>query len=207
MNSNRICLIAVLMALSATAGATILTFEDLQNVGPGHGEYGGEYGLINTDNAGYGGFQWGEWAGWVYKPLSGWGFPNIIVGDLAFFNHSARDVSMSLPSGFHLESMVLGAGRWPAGVNVTFEGQRGGATVAQQTATALYYAPTTVVFSGFQDIDTLWISSGGEDSHEFCIDNITFERGGSAVPEPASCALLALAIGGIGVTLKRRRSK
>ena len=43
------------------------------------------------------------------------------------------------------------------------------------------------------------------DTHQR-IDNVRISSG-PTVPEPASCALLALAVGGIGATLKKRRKK
>ncbi len=48
----------------------------------------------------------------------------------------------------------------------------------------------------------IYSSYGG---HQTGFDNCRLEEPSSFVPEPTSCGLLALAVGGIGVTLRRRR--
>jgi len=55
-------------------------------------------------------------------------------------------------------------------------------------------------------IDHVLFGSTGTYDNSIFFDNFTYEEA-PGVPEPASCALLALALGGAGAALRRRRTR
>ena len=167
------------------ASATVLTFEDIAGDGP--------------VAANYGGLDWshGDWS--------------VFGGEQAPF--TAASGSMRIATGFgdddSASAIGLGAGKtfqgaWFAGyedVTVTFKLYDHGALVATSTTLATSAKPTWLD-SGYTGlVDQVIVASNAQDG--FSMDDFTFA---TAVPEPASTALMAAGLLTLAATAIRRRA-
>jgi len=203
MTGRLVVLVVTLAALllPTLAHAAVLDFEDLY---PGYETSGGL-------PAGYGGFTWvnGYWAtNGVEGPNSG--YMNVIQGHVGIFTaYPSATLPISMGGQlFDFKSAIVGAA-WDDGQGVRFDGYNSGSLIySRYLTTDVFGGPETFDFDG---IDTLWVTPdettgidhGWGPGHQIILDNIEYNT--NAVPEPGSLSLLALAFGGVGAVVRRRK--
>jgi len=193
---TRSLLTGAIAALSlATAHAATVDFEDAGN--PGNISYqvdaGGYY--VNS-----GGLHFGNADVIDLKNGPGWwqtGVGGAHSGNYAEFNDFSGMVTVTQLGGGTFSVNDLWVAGWQgAGGTVTFTGYSGGQAV--DTATFDYGTHWADAALGFANIDKLTMSGG-----LFFVDDMKIN---SAVPEPMSAMMMALALG-LGFAAKRKRQQ
>jgi len=206
MTGRLIVLVVALAALllPTLVHAAVLDFEDLWT----GSEYPGDGVALP---GGYHGFTWSDAYSLtknapLFVPS---GYNNVIQGHVGVYAGYGNVLTMG-GQLFDFNSAVVGAG-WNDDQGVTFEGYLNGNLVASRYL-------TTDVFGGletfnFMQIDTLWVTPDANTGvghyptvgagHHIVLDNIEYNN--NAVPEPGSLSLLALAFGGVGAVVRRRK--
>ncbi len=192
---------ALFLAIGLNASATVLTFDDIST------------NSIGTIADGYGGLDWGGFGYLDSGSSSSYqnsGYENgTVSGDYVAYNEFGRVGTVS-NSTFDFNGTYL-AGAWRDGLNIEVSGYNGGSLLYQTTVVVNHDVATWFDFDFF-GIDQLTFSSfggvevanlGGSGSH-FAMDNFTIDQ--TAVPEPATLGLLGLALCGLGVSSRRRRT-
>ena len=186
-----------LLVGAASARATVLTFDDLPTSG------------VDVPN-GYGGLNWtnfGYLDGVNYPNKSGFQVAAVSPNNVAFNGGGAQaTVTSSGGNAFDFTGAYLTAA-WNDGLSVEIQGYLNGVLEYDTTVHPSATAPTFFTFN-YLNVDTLVLMSSGGTPHpgyagpgtQVAIDNFTF----TAVPEPATFALMAVSF--IGIAAYRRRT-
>ena len=196
-----LCAISLIFGVAGSAGATVLTFDDIAAPTSSFEP------ILN----GYGGFSWDNF---YYMnrnyPLSK-GFPDTgykngtVSGDYSAFNGYGEFASLNINSGvFDFVGASL-TSAWLGGNSVIVEGYLGGPmgtrvdamTVTVNTDTATWFA------FNFVGIDSLVFSSTEK---QFVLDDFTYNSS-TPVPEPATMLLLGAGLLGMGVVGRKKLFK
>lgn len=180
---------AALLFGTSVASATVLSFDDIPGVG--------DYGAVPLT---YGGLDWSD-AAWSvltteqppYTAHSGAGRVTLGWGT----TDSASTIRFNTPTVFE--------GAWFAGygeATVRFDLYLGGQLVGSSTTLTLSDTPSFLAAGWTGNVDAVVVSSS---LHAFYVmDDFSFKTA-SAVPEPASMALMLAGLGVVGGGVIRRR--
>jgi len=195
-NSVLLCVVFFSYFIVGSANATILTFDDI------------------TEGAGapvssYGGLTWNNVSViYAYTEIFGildHGYKNgVVSGDYVAFNNYGETANVTNDGElFDFNGAYLTAA-WNNGLNITVVGKLEGAEIYNQTVTVDIYSPTWFSFNFFGIDELEFLSSGGKSafpnhpgSHQFAMDNFTFNGSPTPVPEPATVLLLCSGLIGI----------
>ena len=179
---RKLQILFVLALLTAcSAGATVLTFEDLSGQGMLPSNYGG---LTWSD-----GWEYYDWSQFPYTPSS---------GSVRVYNNGG-----SAPPRFSFAAPVVFNGAYFAGYDTAaFEMYLSGSLMATSSTASLGATGVPVWlasgYGGPVDEVRLVVTQGF-----FVMDDVTF-NGGSAVPEPATYAMIGLGLAGVAVARRRK---
>ncbi len=190
----------VLGAVAGPARASLMDFEDL---------YPGQSPIP----AGYGGFSWTGEAWQTAKDIhpEGSGFHETIQGSVGLFTGYQQPFSLSLTTGtFTFNGAHIGGGFSTTHAPVIFTGSAGGTERYTRHLAAAWNGEDFYDF-GWSGIDTLTVTpdtTNPDHSVDYVtLDNLRFNESPSAVPEPASCALLVCAVGGLAAMARKRGAR
>ena len=194
--------LVLIVAMTASAHAATLTFDDI--------------GIGGNIPNGYGGLDWSPFAHYLASSdnppfFADSGYENgIVSGAYVAFNSGAQDIFATGPT-FDFNSAYLTAA-WNTGLNITVTGMQGATTLYSQTVVVNTTAPTLftfnylgidkVIFSSFGGASDLFPQYGDDGTH-FVIDNMTINEPVQSVPDSGS-ALALLGLGMVGIGAIRR---
>lgn len=194
-----ISVIAAGVGLSVQAQSTLITFEDL-----------GDVGIYGTAiNNGYSGLDWNN-----FYSLNGSAQPNgylngfVSPANLAF-NGFGDPADITSASAFTLGSGFFTAA-WLNSLDLEVQGYNGGSLVYDNHYVLNTTGPQYLVFNFSGITDARFTTSGGVDAGfggsgtQFALDNLTIGNV-APVPEPSILALAGL--GGLALLLRQRRKQ
>lgn len=195
----------IFLGIGAVAQAAVLTFDDLAPISG--------FDLIPN---GYGGFNWNNFYynnGSTAIPLTGYDNGRV-SGDYVSFNGFGEPAVVS-DSIFDFNSAYLTAA-WNDGLSITVEGLNSGATLYSKTVVVDTTQPTLVNFDYFGIDELRFTSFGGVEPDylvetggggtQFALDNFTFNKKATSVPEPTFIpALLTVALGASSVLRRKQQ--
>lgn len=194
---KRFALATILAAVCAHAGAAVLNFDDL--------------GSASSVPTNYGGLTWGfNWVTYSDADYSSYGNTyGSPSGEIAVFNSGGvTQVGLNSGADFNFNGAYFTG--WAGNNSVvgytatslTISGYNNGSLIGQLTTTlsANQYDWVTANLNG---IDELRFTQNNGNAHWWLMDNFTFNES-SQVPEPASLALLGIALAGVGVVRRKR---
>jgi hypothetical protein len=196
------CLHLLVFCAVSSRSQTVVTFDDISNVGNS---------AVITN--GYQGLNWTNF--WVLNAftqtstygLSGYYYGMVTASNVAYdgFGNPAEIDSPGTNFDF------LGAhftGAWNSNLNIEVQGFRGTNLVYDETKVVSATSPTLCTFD-YLDIDHLYFNSyggepafGGTSRASFVMDNFMFEF----IPEPSTFLLAALAAVSLAAVLRRQRA-
>jgi hypothetical protein len=187
------------IAAADTAFAATLTFDSLV--------VGGLSGPIPN---GYGGLNWQNLYYTSTTTPSGYINGTVSPKNVAL-NAFGAPSSFSASSSFSLDSFYL-TGAWNDGLNVEVVGRLNGAPLFSHTFVVDTTGPTFIDL-GWTGINEVGFSSFGGTPHgysgngtHFVLDNLTI-NGLSAVPEPATWAIMVVGFLGLGSAIRASRRR
>jgi len=189
MKKILILTLALILAASGLATASVLDFEDLYTgvetyyypiASPYHGFAMGDYNGFMTQNWSYN--YYGAYDGYYYGT----------TGHGSMFTAYGEKVSFDRGDDFNVSQLDLTAAHW-ASLDATIEGWKGGSLIYATNVTVTNTGPT-VVNLGYSGIDTLSVSpSISHGAYQLVIDNVVY----SSAPLPST--LLFLGTGLLGL--------
>ncbi len=190
-----LCLVFLIFGVVASAGATVLTFDDVSATA--------QDAYIPD---GYGGLNWGNMA-LIHQdmhPVSGYN-NGTVSGDYTAFNPYSRVEIVS--DGFFDFNGAYLTGAWNNGLNIEVTGLFGGTELYNTTVVVDADGPTWFDFN-YKGIDELVFRSFGGDpagyslrGTHFAMDDFTF----TATPEPATVFLLGSGLTGLAAFGRKRK--
>ena len=199
---------AALWIAGPAAASTTLTFEGIPNNTPVGAFYGPDYvfspatlAIIDSDAGGTGNIANEPSPNTTMYFLDAnnaiLNVTNGFTGGFSFFYSSSTAASINVYDALN------GTGNILATLNLT--AQFNNNCTGDPTGQFCNWTPIGVTFAG-----TAYSINFGGTANQTTFDNITFGSatpGGAAVPEPASWAMMLLGFAGVGVAMRRRRSR
>jgi len=199
---------AALCIAGPAAASTTLTFEGIPNNTPVGAFYGPDYvfspatlAIIDSDAGGTGNIANEPSPNTTMYFLDAnnaiLNVTNGFTGGFSFFYSSSTAASINVYDALN------GTGNILATLNLT--AQFNNNCTGDPTGQFCNWTPIGVTFAG-----TAYSINFGGTANQTTFDNITFGSatpGGAAVPEPASWAMMLLGFAGVGVAMRRRRSR
>ena len=196
-----LCAVMLVIGVVASAGATVITFEDVPNADSGTWD--------NPIPNGYYGFNWTNF--YVlhenYHPNSGYDNGSIEPGDWVAYNGGGEEASIECSGSFNFDGAFFTAA-WNHELNINIKGYRNGnllydQTIVVDTSGSIWFDANfdgidKLVFSSFGGTDA---GLGGSGTH-FAMDNFTYCS--SCVPLPSTVLLLGSGLVGF-VSFSRKR--
>lgn len=199
MKKALLTLALLALPVMALPAQTTLTFDDI----------GCGFCLIPN---GYGGLNWNNFGvvnSTTYAPNSGYQ-AGTTSGQYVAFNGSGVPASMTQGSDPFAFNSGQFTSAWNDNLNLDVTGYVGGVPTYFASYTLSATAPTLLTFNWANVSEVDFIASGGTQHSgyvgsgtEFALDDLTINS--SAVPEPASTALLGTGLIGLYGVIRRRR--
>lgn len=181
---------AAFAVVSASASATLITFDDI---------VADPYGSPIAN--GYAGLDWDNFYALpglgAYTTSPGYG--NAVVSQLnTAFNGFANPATFSSSTGFSLMSLYV-TKAWNDGTT-HFDGYVNNVLTYSMDVYSTTAGPTYVTFSGWNNLSKV-VMSDGDGSAQSAVDNISI----NAVPEPETYAMLVAGLAMLGFAARRKQ--